>query len=62
MNGRIGDMSGLGIEIRSRLRNDGMGIRENLGLRVGWMLGFVDSWLGQRSSRAERVQVDEGDW
>lgn len=46
MNGRIGDMSELGIEIRSRGRNDGMGIRESLGLRVGWMLGFVDSWLG----------------
>ena len=45
-----------------------MGIRENLGLRVGWMLGFVDSWLlaSERSEsaspRAERVQVDEGDW
>lgn len=26
-------------------RNDGMDIRGNLGLKVGWMLGFVGSWM-----------------
>jgi hypothetical protein len=31
------------MKIRNRGRNDGMGIRGNLGLRVGWLLGFVDS-------------------
>jgi hypothetical protein len=42
------------MKIRSRGRNDGMDIRGNLGLRVGWLLGFVDN-CGLVSGTSEAI-------